>query len=135
MERSTKLVEELHKVYDAFSNGDGELAEQAMSARDGLVFIGTDPDEWFEDVGSVRRLLEAQAGAGIKVEHGDAQAFEEGTVGWVADRGSFVLPDGSRVPFRITGVFHRENGGWKLVQGHTSVAMPNADVVGTDLSS
>jgi hypothetical protein len=98
------------------------------------VFIGTDPDEWFEDVQGVRAMLEAQAGAKITVEHGVPRAYEEGTVGWVADRGHFVLPEGAgRVPFRLTAVFHREGGAWKLVQEHASVAQANEEALGVEL--
>lgn len=128
MERSTDLEAKLEELYSAFSTGDGDTAERLVTTRDGLVFIGTDPDEWFEDVASVRSLLEAQAGAGVQVEHGSPVAYEEGTVGWVADRGSFVLPDGTKVPFRITAVFRREDGDWRLVQEHASVATANEDV-------
>ena len=133
MERSPELAAKVNRLYEAFSKGDGDLAEQLITARDGLVFIGTDPDEWFEDSGSVRKMLEAQAGAGVDVVHGECQAFEEGTVGWVADRGHFALPDGSQMPFRFTAVFHREDGDWKLVQEHASVAIANEDALGTEI--
>lgn len=134
MERSPSLERELETMYAAFSDGDADLMEKLTTARDGLVFIGTDPDEWLEDLESIRQLMKAQAGAGIKVEHGTPKAYEEGTVGWVADRGNFVLPDGAgRVPFRITAVFHREGGTWKLVQEHASVGQANTDVVGVEL--
>jgi hypothetical protein len=39
----------------------------------------------------------------------------------MAGRVKFTLPDGSTVPARVTGVAHRENGNWKIVQSHTSV--------------
>jgi len=133
MERSPSLEKELARLYEAFSQGDANLMEELTSSREGVVFIGTDPDEWFEDVSGIRALLEAQAGAGIAVVHGDPRAFEEGTVGWVADRGHFELPDGTKVPFRITAVFHRENGTWKLVQEHASVAVSNEEAIGQEL--
>ena len=66
---------------------------------------------------------------------GDIVAYEEGTVGWVADCGAFVLPDGSVAPFRITAVFHRENGSWRLVQEHASVAVSNVEVIGSSLDN
>ncbi len=133
MERSPVLEDQLDRLYAAFSGGDGDAMASMTTGRDGLVFIGTDPDEWFEEVGEVRTMLESQAGAGLTVEHGRPVAFEEGTVGWVADRGHFVLPDGGRVPFRITAVFHREDGGWRLVQEHASVAVSNEAALGVEL--
>jgi hypothetical protein len=134
MERSPSLEHELERLYAAFSKGDDEAMASMTSARDGLVFIGTDPDEWFEDVQGVRAMLKAQAGANVTVEHGAPQAYEEGTVGWVADRGHFVLPAGAgKVPFRLTAVFHREGGAWKLVQEHASVAQANEEALGVEL--
>ena len=133
MERSPSLEKELDRLYEAFSHGDGDVVDELVSAREGLVFIGTDPGEWFETLADVRSLLDAQSGAGITVEHGSPRAYEEGTVGWVADRGRFVLPGGNAVPFRVTAVFHRESGAWKLVQQHASIATANDDALGTDL--
>lgn len=133
MERSTTLAEQLGTLYAAVAAGDGDTIAQLTTGRPGLVFIGTDPDEWFESLAEVRTMLEAQAGAGVTVRGGDPVAFEEGNVGWVADRGHFLLPDGSEVPFRMTAVFHREDGAWKLVQEHASVAVANEDAIGYEL--
>ena len=134
MERSPQLTELLNRIYTAVSNGDAATLSSVLSAHDGLLFIGTDPEEWFEDADSIRAMLTAQASAGIKVEGGDVVAYEEGTVGWVADRGHFLLPDGVRVPFRISAVFHRESGRWALVQEHASIAMTNDDALVVGLS-
>ncbi|MGQ0832493.1 MAG: nuclear transport factor 2 family protein [Microthrixaceae bacterium] len=133
MERSTELADALRTVYEAVSDGDEATLTGSLSAREGMVFIGTDPDEWFDDSGAIQAMLKAQAAAGVKVQGGAIVAYEEGTVGWAADQGAFILPDGSEVPFRITVVFHREDGGWKIVQEHASVAVANEEAVGTSL--
>ncbi len=134
MERSTAIAEVLQSVYAAVSNGDVAALHETLSDREGLVFIGTDPDEWFDEPGAIRDMLAAQAAAGVTVRAGAITAFEEGTVGWVADQGAFVLPDGSEVPFRLTAVFHRERGAWKLVQEHASVAVTNEAALGVEIS-
>jgi hypothetical protein len=133
MDRSTEVADALRTLYTSVSEGDTATLLGLLSSREGLVFIGTDPDEWFDDTGAVQQLLKAQASAGIKVRGGDIVAYEEGTVGWVADRGAFILPDGSEAPFRLTAVFHREQGAWKIVQEHASVAVGNEEVIGTEL--
>ena len=133
MEPAPELRDPILRLYDAFSRGDADVAERLTSRLAGLVFIGTDPDEWLEDIPSVRRLLQAQAGAGITVVPGDVRAYREGSIGWAADRGVFRLPDGSEVPFRLTAVFRQEDGDWKLVQAHASVGVPNEEAIGTDL--
>ncbi|MGD9891052.1 MAG: nuclear transport factor 2 family protein [Dehalococcoidia bacterium] len=134
MQQAPELKDVVMRVYDAASRGDGDLMEDLTSHDDALVFIGTDPNEWFEDIAGVRRMLEAQAGAGVIVIPGDLRAYREGAVGWVADRGRFKLPDGSEVPFRMTGVFHQENGAWKLIQEHASFGVSNQEAIGEDLT-
>ena len=125
MERSTEIEALVVDLFDAVSAGDAGIVDTLVTGLDGLVFIGTDPTEWFTEPASLRTLVESQAGAGVKVEPGDVRGYEEGTVGWAANQGAFVLPDGNRVPFRLTTVFHREGGAWKLVQEHCSVAASN----------
>jgi ketosteroid isomerase-like protein len=133
MEKSSELAAVLQSIYTAISDGDGDALTGCISAREGLVFIGTDPDEWFQDAATIKQMLRAQASAGVKVQAGSIVAFEEGTVGWVADRGAFVMADGTQVPFRITAVFHRENGAWMLVQEHASIAISNEEALGVAL--
>jgi hypothetical protein len=135
MESFPELKDRLLDLYDAVSKGDGDLVEAVLTAGDGLVFIGTDPDEWFEDKRQVRSLLEAQADAGVGVIPGEITAHREGSVGWVSDKGAFKLPDGSEVPFRMTAVFHEEAGTWRMVQEHCSVAVTNEDAVGVEIKA
>jgi SnoaL-like protein len=123
------------RLYEAFSRGDADLMERLTSRREGLVFIGTDPNEWWEEIALIRRMLQAQAGAGITVLPGEVRAYREGSVGWVADRGTFKLPDGSEVPFRLTAVFHQEDGDWKLIQQHASIGVSNEEAIGQDLTA
>lgn len=122
MERSTELVATLQLISAAVSDGDADTMTGVLSARDGLLSIGTDPDD---DVTTIKAMLSAQAAAGVKVRAGTISAFEEGTVGWVADRGTFVMSDDTEVPLRITAVFLRENGMWRLVQERVSIAITN----------
>ncbi len=133
MKRSTELADTLRGIYAAVSQGDEATLLRSLSTSDGLVFIGTDPDEWFDDAASIRNMINAQAEAGVKVRPGAIAAFVEGTVGWVADQGVFLLPDGSEVPFRITAVFRREDGAWKVVQEHASIAVRNEEALGFEL--
>lgn len=61
------------------------------------------------------------AESGMRLEGDDPRGYEEGTVGWGTDRPSFVLPDGSRLPTRLTAVLHSEQNEWKIVHLHFSV--------------
>jgi hypothetical protein len=135
VETAPELKELVLRLYEAVSRGDGAAIEGLLSRERGLVFIGTDPNEWFEDSASVRTMLEAQAGAGVTVVPGEIGAYREGSVGWIADRGVFKLPDGGEVPFRITAVFRREDGEWKLIQEHASIGVGNEEAIGTELTA
>ena len=44
------------------------------------------------------------------------------------------LPDGTEIPFRITGVYHQENGEWKVVQWHASIGISNEEAIGQELT-
>jgi hypothetical protein len=61
------------------------------------------------------------------------RAFEDGDVGRVADEPQVALPDGTTPTLRATAVFPGEDSAWRLVQGHSSLGVPNADSSGMDL--
>jgi hypothetical protein len=76
--------------------------------------------------------MAAQVGAGITVVPGDTRGYREGDIGWVASRAAFRLPDGTEVPARMTAVFRRESGDWKVVQGHASIGVGNEEATGVE---
>ena len=128
MEPCPELKDHMLRYYEAVTRGDRAFLDQFLSQHGNVLLIGTDPTEWWATPATIRQSLTAQAQAGIRIIAGDPQAYREGTVAWVADRARLHLPNGTEVPWRWTGVFHQEEGGWKLVQGHGSVGIPNADL-------
>ena len=70
-----------------------------------------------------------------RFQPGDPQCYQEGSVGWCADQARIVLPDGTEQRIRLTAVFHQEGGDWKMVQSHASLGVPNAEAIGTDLTT
>ena len=52
-------------------------------------------------------------------------------MGWIADQPRFRTLDGE-VPMRLTAVFRREDGEWKLIQTHSSIGVSNEDAFGED---
>ncbi len=101
------------------ASNDPQVIADAHSRSDDVLVIGTDENEWIEG-DAVQAIWEAQADIEIDVD--DLRCYEEGSVSWMAGRITFKLPDGTNLPARITGVAHRENGEWKIVQSHASVA-------------
>ena len=136
MEAAPELRDLTLRFYQALTTGDEAFIEQFVSQQPGVLNIGSDPNEWWSGYDTFMRVARVQVQEldGVRVAHSDPQAYREGSVGWVADQAAFQLPDGTTVPFRLTAVFHQENGMWKLVQSHNSVGMLNEDVMGRHLT-
>lgn len=67
---------------------------------------------------------------GLRLETGGgAMAYEEGSLGWVADEPTFYFPDGSAMKTRLTAVLHQDAGKWALVHMHVSVGVPDEEVL------
>lgn len=126
MDRSPELRELLLGFYEALSNGEASFIDRHFSAAEEARGVGTDPDEWWQGgrvADAWKEQLEAMGGT-MPLVAGDPEAYVEGTVGWAADRPTLRLPGGA-VAVRLTAVFHREDGEWKLVQVHGSLGVPN----------
>lgn len=117
------------RFYELFSAGDPDAFAGHITSGDDAVVIGTDWDQWGvgrdEWVGGYRTQIAETPG--IRFEAGERlSAWEEGDVGWAADQAQVVLPDESSVPVRMTAVFRRERGDWRIVNLHVSFGVPDA---------
>ncbi len=132
VQHASELKDLYLRTYDAFSTGDLSVYEHLLSHQAGLLIIGTDPQEWWEDYGSMIEIMRAQVAgmhdAGLQVVPGDVRAYQEGTVGWVIDRPTLRMPNGHEFSFRQTAIFHQEDGAWKMIHVHASIGVPNAEV-------
>lgn len=137
MKREQALEQQVKRLYDAIERGDAASLASAFSDEDGVLLVGTDPNEWWSDHATIERVWRAQLGeiGSISVEDADPKAFGSGDVGWVADRPTLRFGDGSRVPLRVTGVFKRENGDWKVAQWHASIGVSNEEAFGSELTT
>src|SRR5690242_2298070 len=73
--------------------------------------------------------------AGFTIAAGEPSAYCDGNVGWIADQLRIALPNGVDVPARLTAVCAIEHGHWRIVQWHLSLAQPNPDALGYDLTT
>jgi hypothetical protein len=138
MEHPEELRDLTLRLYEAEATGDISFVERHYSRQDGAVYIGSDPNEWWEGLESFLEAMRAQSEAmgGMQIVSGQLQAYREGSVGWSIDRdASFRLPDGTEIPFRNTCVFHQENGEWKFIHGHTSIGVRNEELFGENLTT
>jgi ketosteroid isomerase-like protein len=119
------------------SSGDHSFFERCFSQKDGVVAIGTDPTEWWVGYPTITRVFKAQLeeAGGFQVLADTPQAYQDGSVGWVAGQPTLKLPDGTEMPVRLTAVFQREQNGWKIVQWHFSIGISNEDVTGETLTT
>ena len=137
MERSTAIEARTREVYAALQSGDGAAVSRLYSNQDGVLLIGTDPEEWWRGHDTIAKIWETQLGeiGGIGVENADPRGYEAGDVGWMADRPTLVIGGEMRIPLRTTCVFARENGEWKIAQWHASIGVANEESFGEELTT
>jgi SnoaL-like domain len=115
------------RFYQRFSAGDVASFAQGITSGNDALIIGTGPQEWLEGRETWIAGYQGQIAAipEIRMEPGDPRGYAEGALGWVADRPTFVLPDGATIPARVTAVLRLEDGAWKFVNAHFSVGVPD----------
>jgi hypothetical protein len=64
---------------------------------------------------------------------GDPVAYQQGEVGWAVDHRMRFRVGEQEGPFRMTVVYRREDGIWKMVHFHSSIGVPNEDALGVEL--
>src|SRR5579862_9499 len=128
MERSEELVRVTERWLAAIGGADRDAVGARMSEHQGIVLIGTDPNEWWEGpkASLVFKRQLAQAG-GFPMTCEQLSAWEEGSCGWASAK---VLVDWAGVSHhaRLTCVFHLERGDWKCVQAHLSLPTTNESI-------
>lgn len=127
MQRSPEVEEAVRRLYERFSGNDVDVFAAGLApAANGMV-VGTAPAEWYEgrDAWIAAYAEQIAAIPGIRLEAGAPHGWSEGAVAWAADRPTFVLPDGTPVPARLTVVLLRDGAEWKPVQAHFSLGVPD----------
>jgi SnoaL-like domain len=135
MQQDPELKEVVLGFYGAWESGNAASFAEMTSDEPGMVFIGTDSEEWWESRDRLAQAAHAQhEEAAYRVRPGELKAYRIGDFGIIADRPTFILPDGTESPFRFTAVFQKEGGTWKLVQAHASIGVANEDLTGQKLT-
>ena len=131
MQRCAELEDLVAAWFAAASRGDTAVIGRHVSTDPTTRLVGSDPGEWLRGGVEIATFLRAEiegAAGNVTFAPSDTEAFSEGSVGWAATRLTLTLPDGKHVSPRWTAVFHREDGGWRFVQTHASIAVPNDQV-------
>jgi len=137
MEESGEIREFLSSLIETFGTPRmGQAIADALAAEPGVLMVGTDPAEWWDNPDALGRAMQAQSaelqGVAATVSH--AEGWVQGEVGWGAVKADVAFPDGSAAMMRITATLARRSGGWKIVQCHASVGAANEEVVGKELT-
>ncbi len=126
MQPSSAVRDAILHFYDRLSASDVTSFDDLV-APDAVLIIGTAPGEWVTERERMRFGFETE---GVRLETGgEAIAFEEGSMGWVADEPTFFFPDDSAMKTRLTAVLRQEAGRWALVHMHVSVGVPDEEVL------
>lgn len=135
MERVAGLERTTRTIFEAMRSGDAAAVSRLIADDADVIWIGTDPQEFWHGHDTVSKVFDAQLEAmgGFPISGESPVAYGDDTVAWVADQPTLVMPDGSEVPFRITGVARHEPAGWKFVQFHASIGVANDEALGTEL--
>lgn len=138
MDDDATLEAFVRELYARMNDSDGAAFDRLIASGDGVLGIGTDPDEWWDGAAALRDAFTTQTRemreAGMAVEPREVRVWQSGDVGWFADRPRIRLADGSRLDTRVSGVCRRQADGWALVHWHISVGVPNEDAVGQELT-
>ena len=137
MNRSKEITDAMKNFYDRWSAGDVSFINDFLSKQDDIVFVGTDPDEWWQGRDGIYKIWSTQFKemSGMTITSGRLSAYANGDVGWAIDNPKLRMPDGTQASLRMTCVFERESGDWRLVHGHASVGVPNEEVIGQELTT
>jgi class 3 adenylate cyclase len=137
-EESAELRAVMRRWLDAVQNKQLDTVQNLYSDSTPVLYVGSDWEEWWggrDTAAVVRKHVEEMQGVDFGFEVTDIEAFQQDSVGWGAMRLEVQFEGQRTVPFRITFVFCLEDGIWKIVQTHNSVAVPNPDVMGVELTT
>ncbi len=130
MDQSTEVALAIEAFYERFSSGDSARFAAGIADCSGVSVIGSGPGEGH---GNRAEWLEVYAGGiaelGITLRGTAPTGYAEGDLGFGTDTPSFVLPDGSTLPTRLSAVLRAEDGEWKVVHLHFSVGVPDEQAI------
>jgi SnoaL-like domain len=126
MSPSAEIRDTMLELYRRMLAGESDAANELISWDPALVFIGS-AGEWIDDQAALRSGTQV-AGEGLEAGPNPI-GYANGDVGWFADQPSWRFADGTRAEMRLTSVLQREAAGWRIVNVHMSVAVPDDQCV------
>jgi hypothetical protein len=122
-----ELAQRTRQLYAELSAGHPERASLLYSQEPGRVFVGLTSDDFYassEARGVAPREFFVEPGSAIVP--GDLIAFADREAGWVIDRPTIRLANGTQIQIRLTLLWRNEYGIWKIVHTHASLIQGSA---------
>ena len=126
MSASPEVRDTVLELYRRMLAGESDAANDLISRDPALIFIGS-AGEWIDDQATLRSGTQVP-GEGLQAGPNPV-GFANGDVGWFADQPTWLFADGTSVEMRLTAVLQRESEGWRIVNVHMSVAVPDDQCV------
>ena len=126
MAPSAEIRDTMLELYRRMLAGEADEANDLISRDPALVFIGS-AGEWVDDQETLRSGTQ-EPGEGL-VAGPNPVAYADGDVGFFADQPSWLFADGTTAEMRLTAVLRREAPGWRVINVHMSVAVPDDQCV------
>jgi hypothetical protein len=126
MAPSPEIVETVVELYRRMLAGEAEAANDLISRDPALVFIGS-AGEWVDDQATLRSGTQEPGEGLIAGPH--PVGYADGDVGFFADQPTWLFADGTSAEMRLSAVLRREAPGWRVINMHMSVAVPDDQCV------
>jgi len=134
--------EEIRAVYlrlsRAWQTRDRAAVEDLMSFDAYVVWIGSDPREWWrgpDGVAANLAHLEELPPYRMEIDPADVVAYACGDTGWAIGRVRLRFESGVEFVLRTTGVFVIERGHWRVAHWHNSIGVRNEEAIGVSLTT
>ena len=126
MTPSTEIRDTMLELYRRMLAGEADEANDLISRDPALVFIGS-AGEWVDDQDTLRAGTQ-ESGEGL-LAGPDPVAYADGDMGFFADQPMWLFADGTKAEMRLSAVLRREVPGWRVINLHMSVAVPDDQCV------
>jgi ketosteroid isomerase-like protein len=125
------------QFHNASTNGDIEFMKYITSSASDALAIGSDTSEvivghdaivaWWQGLFDFLASIDYENGGLPVVSPVNLQVGHKGSIAWAAEQAVWHLANGSK-PFRLSLVFRKEHGKWKIIQQHFSNGVPNSEL-------
>jgi hypothetical protein len=126
MAPSTEIVDTVLELYRRMLAGEAEAANDLISRDPALVFIGS-AGEWVDDQETLRSGTQ-EPGEGL-IAGPNPAGYADGDMGFFVDQPTWRFADGTKAEMRLSAVLRREAPGWRVINMHMSVAVPDDQCV------